>query len=133
MRSLFLTIVAAALVLFSCSAPEPSPSDSSTTTTAAAATPSFVNKVWVVAESKTVAVGELRVFLSDGTLVMTSPHATPSFGQWRYTDGNLTITEEGLDYRTEILELSDAFRIRMFSPGEPVEIRFALADHEIAK
>jgi hypothetical protein len=125
---------AAALVLYGCSAPEPSPPDSSTTTTAGAASPSFVNTVWVVAESKDVAVGELRVFLSDGTLVMTSPHATPAFGQWRYTDGNLTITEEGLDYRTEILELSEsAFRIRMLSPGEPVEILFERANRELPK
>ena len=129
-----MTIAATALILSACSASEPPPPDSSTTTTAGAATPSFVNKVWVVAESKDVAVGELRVFLSDGTLVMTSPHATPAFGQWRYTDGNLTITEEGLDYRTEILELSEnAFRIRMFSPGEPVEILFAPADSKLPK
>jgi hypothetical protein len=44
---------------------------------------SFVNRVWVVAESKQVERGALRVFLSDGTLVMTSPNSTPAFGQWR--------------------------------------------------
>jgi len=125
-----MTIAATVLVLYGCSAPESSPPDSSTTTAGAAA-PSFVNKVWVVVESKDVAPGELRVFLSDGTLVMTSPHATPAFGKWRYTDEELTITEESLDYRVEILELTESsFRIRILSPGEPIEILFAPADRK---
>ena len=95
----------------------------------AEASPSFVNKVWQVAESEQVTPGSLRVFLSDGTLVMASPHATPAFGAWRYDDGRLTITEEGLDYPTDILALSEsAFRIRMHSPGAPVEILFEPAE-----
>ena len=89
---------------------------------------SFVNRVWVVVESKQVQPGELRVFLSDGTLVMASPHSTPAFGQWRSEGGQLTITEEGRNYPTEILELGEhAFRIRINGPGEPVEILFAPA------
>ena len=89
----------------------------------AEAGPSFVNKVWRVAESKQVAPGETRTFLSDGTLVMSSPNAKSAFGSWRYEDGRLTITEEGRDYPTDILALSEsAFRIRMHSPGEPVEM-----------
>ena len=59
---------------------------------------SFVNKVWTVAESEQVARGDLRVFLSDGTLVMASSHGTPAFGTWSYKGGQLTITEEGLKY-----------------------------------
>jgi heat shock protein HslJ len=95
----------------------------------AEASPSFVNMVWQVAESEQVDPGSLRVFLSDGTLVMASPHATPAFGAWRYDDGRLTITEEGLDYPTDILALSEsAFRIRMHSPGAPVEILFEPAE-----
>ncbi len=88
----------------------------------------FVNRVWTVAESAQVAPGSLRVFLSDGTLVMASPHATPAFGRWRYRDGDLTITEEGQRYPVDILALNrDTFRIRVRGPGEPVEIRFAPA------
>jgi hypothetical protein len=90
---------------------------------------SFVNRVWSVAESKQVARGELRVFLSEGTLVTASPHATPALGTWRAREGGLTITEEGLEYQVDILELTDdAFRIRIHSPGEPVEILFRPAD-----
>jgi heat shock protein HslJ/uncharacterized membrane protein len=90
--------------------------------------PSFVNKVWEVAQSKQVERGSLRVFLADGTLVMASPNAKPAFGSWRYVDGRLTIIEEGHEYPAEILALGEsAFRIRMLSPGEPVEILFAQA------
>jgi len=86
---------------------------------------SFVNRVWVVAQSRHVEPGELRVFLSDGTLVMASPHSKPAFGQWRSEGGRLTITEEGRNYPTEILALTEnAFRIRINGPGEPVEIVF---------
>jgi hypothetical protein len=89
------------------------------------AAPSFVNRVWTVAESQQVVPGELRVFLSEGTLVMASPHAKPALGSWRGQDGRLTITEEGLEYQVDILELTDdAFRIRIHSPGELVEILF---------
>ena len=92
---------------------------------------SFVGRTWVVAESKQVAKGSLRVFLPDGTLVMSDAGATPAFGSWRYADGRLTIVEEGREYPTEILELSErAFRIRMHGPGEPVEIRFTPAPRE---
>ena len=98
-----------------------------------AAPASFVNRVWVVAESPQVAQGELRVFLSDGTLVMTSPHATPAFGTWSYKEGSLKITEESHEYAVDILELTrDSFRIRIHSPGEPVVIRFAPADPSLS-
>jgi heat shock protein HslJ/uncharacterized membrane protein len=95
---------------------------------------SFIGRTWVVAESKQVAKGSLRVFLPDGTLAMSDPGATPAFGNWRYADGRLTIVEEGREYPTEILELSDrAFRIRMHGPGEPVEIRFTPASQELSQ
>lgn len=84
---------------------------------------SFVNKVWQVVESAQVAVGSTRVFLADGTLVMSSSDSTPAFGSWRYADGRLTIIEEGQEYPTDILALGDStFRIRMHSPGAPVEM-----------
>ena len=98
---------------------------------APAVAPSFVNRVWAVAESKQVALGELRVFLSEGTMVMASPHATPALGTWRRQDRGLRITEEGLEYQVDILELTnDTFRIRIHSPGEPVEILFRPAEPE---
>ena len=93
------------------------------------AEPSFINKVWAVTDSTAVAPGSLRVFLSDGTLVMTSVHEKPALGAWHYEDGHLIVTEAGRNYLTDVLELTDKrFRIRMQSPGEPVEIAFEAAE-----
>lgn len=129
MRAQVLGIVLSTLLsVAGCSSPDSSPGVSARATREAASTntpPSFLNRVWVVVESQQVAPGELRVFLSDGTLVMASAHGTPSLGRWRPRDAHLTITEEGLEYDAEIIELSqDVFRIRIHSPGEPVDILF---------
>ena len=110
---------AALCAMIACASPQP------------AGTPpaSFVNRVWVVAESPQIAKGELRVFLADGTLVMSSPNATPALGRWRAENGQLTITEEGRDYPVDVLELSaTAFRIRVRGPGEPVTVLFKPAE-----
>src|SRR5262245_10726422 len=91
---------------------------------------SFVNRVWTVVESEQVALGELSVFLSNCTLVMSSSSntSTPAFGTWSYENDRLTITEEGLKHDVDILEMTrDSFRIRIHSPGPPVVIRFAPA------
>ena len=47
----------------------------------------FVNRVWVVAESEQVAPGDLRVFLSEGTLVMAGPQARPPWELVAITTG----------------------------------------------
>jgi hypothetical protein len=96
-------------------------------------TVSFVNRVWSVAESEQVEIGALRVFLSDGTLVMASPNSEPAFGAWSQDGDHLTITEEGQDYATDILQLTEeAFRIRMHSPGEPLTMLLKPASQEAA-
>jgi heat shock protein HslJ/uncharacterized membrane protein len=110
-------------------APAPAASAPIARAPAPAAHPSFVNKVWAVKESSAVAPGSLRVFLSDGSLVMTSLGEKAALGSWRYADGKLTIVEEGREYPADILALgAQAFRIRMQSPGEPVEILFEPAE-----
>lgn len=124
--------LAALLLVFGGCGKEPAPPPATTGPAVApppeARTASFVNRVWESAEPSQLEPGALRVFLADGTLVMTSPSATPAFGSWRYADGKLTIVEEGLEYPAEILELGeDRFRIRMQSPGEPVDVRFVPA------
>jgi heat shock protein HslJ len=94
---------------------------------------SFVNKVWSVAESEQVEIGSLRVFLSDGTLVMASPNSKPALGSWSQDGDRLTITEEGQDYDTDILQLTkDTFRIRMHSPGEPLVMLLRPAEQKAA-
>ena len=90
---------------------------------AAAGKPGFVNKVWEVSLSTGVSPGMLYVFLSDGTLVMTSPNSKAAFGAWTLKDGALTMIEDAIEYRADILSLSnDEFRIRSNNPGGSVEI-----------
>lgn len=122
----------ALLLLAGCSPRAPSHGDDPVAATSVAqpsmAPATFVNRVWVVAESEQVSRGALRVFLSDGTMVMASTHAGPAFGTWRDNDGHLTITEAGQRYKVDILALDQhTFRIRIHSPGEPVVIGFVPA------
>ena len=101
----------------------PDPADVAAAPQAAMAKPGFVNKVWEVSLSTGVEPGMLYVFLSDGTLVMTSPNSKAAFGGWTYQDGALTMIEESQEYKVDILGLSnDVFRIRSNNPGGSVEI-----------
>ena len=108
-------VVAASLLLFSCSKRHSGETPDSAV--------SFVNRVWRVSNSSGVAPGTLYVFLSEGTLVITSPNSKPALGRWKYEDGSFTMVEEGVPYKVDVLKLSkDEFRIRSNNPGEPVEI-----------
>jgi hypothetical protein len=94
-----------------------------------AAPVSFVNKVWRVQSSSSIEPGMLYVFLSDGTLVISSPHGTPSLGTWKPAGAGLTMIEDGRSYPVDVLKLSaDEFRIMINNPGDAVEIAFAPAD-----
>ena len=89
----------------------------------------YVNKVWQGSQSTNVAPGSMYVFLSDGTLVMTAPNSKPSFGSWKDEGGNLTMIEEGISYKTDILKLSkDEFKIRSNNPRGAVEITLVPAE-----
>lgn len=97
--------------------------------TAPLAGPSFINKVWRVSESSAVAPGTLYVFLSDGTLLITSEHSKPALGTWQHAGGVLTMVEESIPYKVDILNLNAGeFRIRSHNPGGAVEIRMVPAD-----
>ncbi len=129
----WLFAIALGLVLPACTGDRRAsvaPADSTAAPTAAAhARVTFVNRVWAVVQSPTVAIGQLYVFLSDGTLVVTSLHGTPSLGRWSYEHGKLTMTEQGIAYAVEIGELtSDRFRITLRSPGEPVTMTLGPAE-----
>ena len=116
------------LLLSNCSKP-PAPVASTPEPRQQETAASFVNQVWKVSRSSGVEPGMMYVFLSDGTLVITSPHGKPAFGTWSSENGGLTIVEESIPYKVEILKLSQTeFTIRMHSPGEPLEITFVPAD-----
>jgi hypothetical protein len=116
------------LLLSGCSKP-PAPAASTPEPQRQEAAASFVNQVWKVSRSSGVEPGMMYVFLSDGTLVITSPHGKPAFGTWKSEDGGLTMVEESIPYKVEILKLSPSeLTIRIHSPGEPLEITFVPAD-----
>jgi len=88
-----------------------------------AVTPAFAAKKWKVTQSSAVAPGTTYEFRDGGALVVTSPGSPPLTGSWAWSEGNFTMTEEGITYPTDILALDDrTFRIRSNNPGEPVEI-----------
>jgi hypothetical protein len=116
----------AAMVL-ACSRP-PAPAQDRPETSGGAAA-SFVNRVWQVRTSSGVEPGTLYAFLSEGTLVIASPHGTPSLGSWKYAGDTLTLVEEGLSHPADVLALTrDELRIRVHSPGPPLEITMTPAD-----
>lgn len=118
-----LTIV---LLLAGCSEPSAPPEHSEEKRGSA---PSFVNQVWRVRESSAVAPGTLYVFLGEGTLVITSPDSKPALGKWKYESGALTMIEEGIAYKVDILKSSaNEFKIKSNNPGEPVEITLVPAN-----
>ncbi len=50
-------------------------------------------------------------------------------GKWLRSGEELTMIEQGLSYRTEILKLTAGeFRIRSYNPGDPVEIGMVRAE-----
>jgi hypothetical protein len=93
----------------------------------------FVNKVWRVESSSSVAPGTIYVFLSEGTLLIASSNSRPLLGTWTSANGELTMVEEGIPYRVEVLHLSPGqFKIRSHNPGEPVEITLVPAEERPA-
>jgi hypothetical protein len=127
MRNLIWSVLAASL-LFGCSCARSSEPTKMVTAEKSREMPSnslFVNRVWSVRNSNSVAAGTLYTFLSEGTLVITSPNTKPALGKWERSDSGLTMIEEGRRYPAEVVTLSsDEFRIRINGPGEPVDMVF---------
>jgi hypothetical protein len=122
-----LTLVVVLFLAIGCSSPPSRPPADSAPTAARPAT--FVNRVWRVAQSSAVAPGTLYVFLSDGTLVVTSPGSKALLGTWSRSGSGLVMVEDSLSYQVDILELdADEFVIRSHNPGEPVDITMVPAE-----
>jgi hypothetical protein len=89
-----------------------------------ASTPEFVNRVWQVSEMAGISPGQWYIFLSDGSLVMTSPHSTPAMGRWSPQGDGLTMVEDGISYRVDIVKQTPSeLHLRSHNPGGAVEIR----------
>ena len=130
-------LFAAITVTSACKRPSPltvpassAPADSTAAGAAAAgraeaAVPLFANRVWKVAKGSQGDPGTFYVFLSDGSLLITSPHGTPSLSTWHYSGDVLTMVEEGLPHQATILRSTlDTFAISVAGPGQPVLLTF---------
>ena len=115
-------IVASARLLAGCPRPAAAPAPGPATAAG------FVNRVWKVEKSSSVSPDTMYVFLSDGTLVVTSPQGKPSLGTWKSDAGKMTMVEEGISYPVDIRKLdAERFAIRSHNPGEPVDIEMVPA------
>lgn len=126
-RRLWVLALLSSMVLSACSSP---PAASTPPAQDAASAPvGFVNRVWRVQSSTSVQPGAIYVFVSDGTLLMTSPQSRPALGTWTLVDGVFTMVEEGIPYKTDIVSLTpNELKIRSHNPGEPVEITMVPAE-----
>jgi len=92
---------------------------------AEAAVPEFANRVWKVAKGSEGDPGTFYVFLADGSLLITSPHGTPSLGSWHYSGEVLTMVEEGLPHQATVLRSTpDTFAVSVAGSGQPVLLTF---------
>lgn len=85
--------------------------------------PTFINRVWQVADSTGHASGDLYAFLGEGTLVVASATGKPSLGRWSGTTDSLTLVEQGAAHVVEVLGLTaTTFRIRSHHPRGTVDL-----------
>jgi hypothetical protein len=85
--------------------------------------PAFVNTRWRADTGSGVEVGTRYTFRGDGTLLVDAPGGTPATGTWRFVDGALTLTEEGIDYPTDIVSQdAEHVHLRSHNPGGVVEL-----------
>ena len=107
------------------SAPAAAGNKSGAVAPAETAVPEFANRVWKVAKRSAGDPGTFYVFLSDGSMLIASPHGTPSLGSWHYSGEVLTMVEEGLPRPATVLQATlDTLAIRIVGSGEPVEMTF---------
>ena len=133
MRVVCLPLLAgAALFTLACGSPAAPPPVAAEPAGATPLPPAtFVNRVWRAFEANGQPRDALYVFLSGGTLVITSPTGTPMVGRWAHVGERVTMVEDGVEHTADILTLAnDEFRIRSYNPGEPVELRFVPAQGE---
>jgi hypothetical protein len=130
--------LAAGLLLCACSKPAPPTTPASDMPSAAPAAgsgesagsahqpvPDFANRVWKVAKGSAGDPGTFYVFLSDGSMLIASPHGTPALGGWHYSGEVLTLVEEGLPHQATVLQATpDTLAIRIAGPGQPVAMTF---------
>lgn len=135
-----LRILTAVLLLVSCgcSAPDPDAApvgDTNAAQPTAGSAPSaspalpFTDKVWVRSDS-TELPGVMRVFLSDGTLVMDSCWETYRLARWRaLPDGDVAWEEDRAEIQAHVVEVSETVLVlRLALVGGATEERYRKAE-----
>lgn len=85
--------------------------------------PAFVDYAWRAVEGSGVEPGATYTFQRDGILIVSSPSGTPVRGNWRFVDGALTMTEDNIDYPTDIVaQDADHLHLRSNNPGGAVDL-----------
>lgn len=88
----------------------------------------LTDRVWVRADA-TDLPGRMRVFLSDGTLLMDSCWEAYRLAEWRRTADTIAWSEDGREIRALLLEESDtALAIRLQLVDGPHEERYRPAE-----
>lgn len=89
----------------------------------------WVDRVWVRADA-TDLPGQMRIFLSDGTLVMDSCWEVYRLSAWRREGENgIVWSEDGQEIRAEVLETTgDALRLRLQLMDGPHEESYVPAE-----
>jgi hypothetical protein len=142
MNTAALSLLAATISLgdlTACSSPPASDEAASRPTNVQVAVPAgdesptarLVNTVWKVTAPAGRARGSFYIFLSDGTLVMTSCVETYRLATWRSdAAGRIAIAEdEAVKYEAEILEIQDRqARLRLDLRNERIELTLHAAD-----
>lgn len=129
-RGLAQSLAAAGIFLQACSRPgtpveQASAPPAATAAATRASPPAFVGKLWKVNRSSGVEPGALYAFFADGTLLITSSHATPAIGRWAYRGDTLTLIEEGIPHPATVGRLQeDTFAITIRGPRELLDITF---------
>jgi hypothetical protein len=96
--------------------------------TAGAAIPGLVNRVWQQTDSGDLP-GVIRIFLSDGTLVMDSCWETHRLSAWKVVDdGKVSWNEDGTDISARVAALTDdTLTLVLELKGGAVEEHYAAA------
>lgn len=86
----------------------------------------LTDRVWVKAESGDNLPGVMRIFLSDGTLVMDSCWETHRLSPWtQVSDTAIRWNEDGIDINAEVVAVSERELVLKLALGnETVEERY---------
>jgi hypothetical protein len=91
---------------------------------------SFADKIWVRSDSPDLP-GVMRIFLSDGTLVMDSCWETYRLAKWRaLPDNAVAWDEDGMEIQARVVEASETALVLRLAlvGGETVEERYRKAE-----